>query len=87
MLLSIPTILAAGVLAVYGLWQSGDAGQISDALHGVGYSFIFSLSAIFIMMQWLKKWSFWPFVVYRVALGAILLLDAYGVYDIKMLGF
>lgn len=85
MLLSIPTILAAGALATYELWQNGDMGQISDALHGVGYSFVFSLSAIFIMMQWLKKWSFWPFVVYRIALGTILLLDAYGVYDIGVL--
>ena len=85
MLLSIPTILAAGTLAIYGLWQSGDIGQINNALHGIGYSFIFSLSAIFIMMQWLKKWSFWPFVVYRIALGTILLLDAYDIYDIEIL--
>lgn len=85
MLLAIPTILAAGLAAAYGLWQNGDMTQIQEALHAVGYSFIFSLMAIFIMMQWLKKWSFWPFVVYRVALGMMLLLDAYGIYDIGIL--
>ena len=85
MLLAIPTILAAGVLAAFELWQSGDVVFITEALHGVGYSFIFSLSAIFIMMQWLKKWSFWPFVVYRIILGILLLLDAYGIYDLEAL--
>ena len=85
MLLAIPTILAAGLVAAYGLWQNGDVAQIYEALHAVGYSFIFSLMAIFIMMQWLRKWSFWPFVAYRVALGTMLLLDAYGIYDIRIL--
>lgn len=85
MLLAIPTILAAGVLAAYELWQGGNLGQISDALYGIGYSFLFSVAAIFIMMQWLKKWSFWPFVIYRILLGTVLLLDAYGIYDIAIL--
>lgn len=85
MLLSIPTILAAGLVAAYGLWQNGDVAQIDAALNAVGYSFIFSLLAIFVMMQWLKKWSFWPFVLYRIILGTILLLDAYGIYDIQIL--
>lgn len=85
MLLAIPAILAAGLLAGYELWQSGDMKQIADAINAVGYSFIFSMAAIFILMQWLKKWSFLPFVIYRVALGTLLLLDAYGVYDISLL--
>ena len=85
MLLSIPAILAAGILAGYQLWQSGNMQQINDAYNAVGYSFIFSFAAIFVLMQWLKKWSFFPFVLYRVALGTILLLDAYGIYDIQTL--
>lgn len=85
MLLAIPTILAAGLVTCYSLWQSGDISQIQQAAHAVGYSFIFSFAAIFVMMQWLKKWSFWPFVLYRCILGIMLLLDAYGLYDIKML--
>lgn len=85
MLLSIPTILAAGMLAAYGLWQSGDYEQIGAAFSAVGYSFVFSMAAIFLLMQWLKKWSFLPFVIYRIILGGVLLLDAYGIYDIKLL--
>jgi undecaprenyl-diphosphatase len=85
MLLSIPAILAAGMLAGYQLWQSGNMQEIADTYSAVGYSFMFSLAAIFVLMQWLKKWSFLPFVIYRVALGTILLLDAYGIYDIHTL--
>ncbi len=85
MLLSIPTIIAAGLVEGYEIWQSGDMSLIFTAFDGVLYSFGFSLMAIFVLMQWLKKWSFFPFVVYRVALGTALLLDAYGIYDIKVL--
>ena len=85
MLLAIPAILAAGLLAGIELWKEGNMQQISVALDAVGYSFIFSMGAIFILMQWLKKWSFLPFVIYRVVLGTMLLLDAYGVYDITNL--
>jgi len=85
MLLAIPAILAAGTLAGIELWQNGDMGQIANACSAVGYSFIFSLGAIFILMQWLKRWSFLPFVIYRIVLGTLLLLDAYGIYDIDTL--
>jgi len=85
MLLAIPTILAAGLVSGYKLWQTQNMQQIADACDAVGYSFVFSIMAIFILMQWLKKWSFAPFVIYRVLLGTILLLDAYGIYDVKIL--
>ncbi|MBR6356154.1 MAG: undecaprenyl-diphosphate phosphatase [Alphaproteobacteria bacterium] len=85
MLLSIPAILAAGLLTGYLLWQEGNMGQIADAFNVMGYSFIFSIMAIYILMQWLKKWSFLPFAIYRILLGAILLAEAYGIYDIKTL--
>ena len=85
MLLAIPAILAAGIFAALELWHEGNMQQINEALSAVGYSFIFSMLAIFVLMQWLKKWSFLPFVIYRVALGTMLLLDAYGIYDITLL--
>ncbi|MBR1605943.1 MAG: undecaprenyl-diphosphate phosphatase [Alphaproteobacteria bacterium] len=78
MLLSIPTIAGAGLLVALSLWQSGEWGNISDACHGIAYSFVASLGAIFIMMTWLKKWTFTPFVIYRLILGGYLLLNAYG---------
>ena len=85
MLLAIPAISAAGLLAGYELWQEGNTARILDACHAVGYSFLFSLAAISVLMYWLKNRGFLPFVLYRIALGTLLLLDAYGIYDIKSL--
>ena len=85
MLLAIPTILAAGIYTGYELYSAGNIQLIADAYHAIGYSFIVSILAIGILMQWLKRWSFFPFVIYRVILGIVLLLDSYGIYDIKTL--
>lgn len=83
MLLAIPVIVMAGALTLFELYRGGNISQITTALSGIGYSFIFSILAIYILMIWLKKWSFLPFVIYRVVLGTVLLLDAYGIYEIK----
>lgn len=79
LLLSIPTILGAGVLKGRDLVQSGDLALQQDVLMAAGLSFLFALMAIAMMMRWLRKNSFTPFVFYRVVLGAGLLALAYGV--------
>ena len=57
----------------------GGAGYQQYAGRAVqGYSFIASIAAIFIMMKWLKNYTFLPFVIYRVGLGIFLLLHSYG---------
>ena len=78
MLLSIPTILGAGVLKGYDLWQSGDAQLTSDAVTAAGLAFVTALIAIALMMAWLKRASFTPFVIYRIVLGLFLLAVVYG---------
>jgi len=79
MLMSIPTIVAAGALKGYELWKSGDAAVTADAFMGAGLSFVAALIAIAVMMAWLRRASFTPFVVYRVVLGVLILVVAYGV--------
>ena len=74
MLLSIPTILAAGAFEAYRLWKSSAVSQIYDTFDAIGYSFVASIIVIFFMMKWLKKFSFLPFVIYRVILGVTLIL-------------
>lgn len=78
MLLSFPAIAGAGLLTAVEIWQSGDLSRLHDAFSGIGYSFIASLAAIFIMMSWLKNYTFLPFVIYRIGLGSFLLLYSYG---------
>ncbi len=78
MLLSIPTIIGAGTLAGLELYQSGDIRLTSDAMLAAGLSFATALIAIAVLMAWLKRASFTPFVIYRVILGCGLLGLSYG---------
>ncbi|MAF49690.1 MAG: undecaprenyl-diphosphate phosphatase [Rhodospirillaceae bacterium] len=78
LLLSIPVIIAAGVLKGWELYRSGNQVLIDEALTVGGLAFLFALLAIAFLMVWLRRASFTPFVVYRVLLGAVLLYIAYG---------
>lgn len=80
MLLSVPTIAAAGALETFRLWKKSAILEVYETFDAIGYSFIASLLVIFFMMKWLKKFTFLPFVVYRVALGLALILYSYGVF-------
>jgi len=78
MLLSIPTIAAAGLLLGLELVALGELALTRDALVGGAFAFVSALVAIVAMMRWLRRASFTPFVVYRVVLGLVLLVLAYG---------
>lgn len=78
LLLALPTIAGAGALASLDLYQTGKASVGVDAAIGAVLSFFAAYAAIWLMMRWLRDSSFMPFVVYRVALGLILLWLAYG---------
>ena len=78
MLLAIPAILGAGTLAGLDLRDSGDLALTRSALLAALLAFIAALMAIAVLMQWLKRASFTPFVVYRILLGLLLLALLYG---------
>jgi len=70
MLLSIPTIIAAGTLAGIEIEVEGTLDLLgSDAAIAAGTGFISGLLAIAAMMAWLRHAGFTPFVVYRILLG------------------
>ncbi|WP_017931442.1 undecaprenyl-diphosphate phosphatase [Robiginitomaculum antarcticum] len=74
MLMAIPVILAGGLYALFRLVTNGEnAASLSDGLWVVGLSFIAAYAAIAVFMKLIAKISFLPFMIYRVALGAILL--------------
>lgn len=74
MLLSVPTILAAGTLEAFRLYKTGGIAELVSVTDAVLYSFIASIVVIFAMMKWLKKFTFLPFVIYRIVLGLALIL-------------
>jgi len=73
MLLSMPTIAGAGVLAGLELAERGDLALQRDAVLAAALAFVAALAAIAALMRWVERHSFTPFVAYRVALGAALL--------------
>jgi undecaprenyl-diphosphatase len=77
MLLSIPTIIASGVLLGMDLWHSGNSRLGLAAILAAALSFVTAFIAIAVMMSWLRRASFTPFVVYRVLLGIFLLIWVY----------
>jgi undecaprenyl-diphosphatase len=78
LLLSMPTIMAAGLLLGLEVYESGSAALTEAALLGAGLAFVSALVTITLMMAWLKTASFTPFVIYRILLGVVLLGVAYG---------
>ncbi len=77
MLMSIPTILASGVLLGLEVAVTMDAAAARDAGIAAIFAFVAALAALAIMMRLLKSVSFTPYVIYRIALGIILLGVAY----------
>lgn len=77
MLMSIPVILASGVLVGLDVMTSDGPAVGMDAAIGALFAFVSALAALTIMMRLLNSVSFTPYVIYRVVLGAILLWIAY----------
>jgi undecaprenyl-diphosphatase len=77
MLMSIPTILASGVLLSVDVIREADAQLARDGAIAAFFAFISALLALTLMMRLLRSVSFTPYVIYRVILGAILLVIAY----------
>lgn len=78
MLLSIPTILAAGTLAGLDLAQDGNAALGISAMLAALLAFGAALLSIWGLMWWLRRATYMPFVLYRLLLGAGLLAWGYG---------
>lgn len=78
LLMSVPTILLA---LVYSLFTKMD--QAAGMVHGwqtffvgAALSAVTAYLAIAALIKWVEKIGFWPFVVYRVGLGGLLLFLA-----------
>ena len=78
MILSIPAIAGAGVLEGWEMIKAGGTPFSPDILMAAGLAFVAGLFAILILMAWLRRASFAPFVVYRIALGSLILALSYG---------
>lgn len=78
LLLAILAISGAGVLSINELIKTGNMQISMDFIIAIALSFITGLAAITLMMKWLERATFTPFVIYRLILGSVLLIAIYG---------
>ena len=78
MLMSIPTIAASGILLGGEAVAGADMGALRDSAIAAALAFLSALVALSLMMRLLRSVSFTPYVIYRVILGVVLLIIAYG---------
>jgi len=77
MLMSIPTILASGLLLGGEVILDADLATARDGAIAAGFAFVSALVALAVMMRLARSISFTPYVIYRVILGVALLAIAY----------
>ena len=70
-------IFAAGTLKGFQLYSSDNVVLFQDAITSVAISFGFAIISIALLMAWLRRATFTPFVIYRIILGVGLLFIAY----------
>ncbi|WP_424929071.1 undecaprenyl-diphosphate phosphatase [Amaricoccus tamworthensis] len=77
MLMSIPTIIASGVLLGADVVSEANWQTARDGAIGAVLAFIAAFLALSLMMRLLRSVSYTPYVIYRVILGVIILGIAY----------
>ena len=78
-LMSVPVVLGAVMLKFYETFIQGDGlpdGSTSAFVIGIVSSTITGYVAIWFLLRYVRNNSFTPFVIYRVALGVVVLLVA-----------
>ena len=77
MLMSIPVIIAAATLGAIDAATSANFALLRDAAIAAFFAAISAFIALALMMRWLNRVSFAPYVIYRIIFGAFLILWAY----------
>lgn len=78
LILSIPVLAVLSARDAYDLGIAQITRVANTDIFGGVIGFVGGLIAVAILMAWLKRSSFMPFVVYRLAVGGVILAMAYG---------
>ncbi|MDQ2669214.1 MAG: undecaprenyl-diphosphate phosphatase [Gemmatimonadota bacterium] len=73
-LLAIPAVFGSGFFQLFKSMDEPQLFSLGETAVATGVAFIVALGVIAFFMNWISKHSFLPFVVYRVALGSLLLV-------------
>lgn len=72
-LLAMPVIGLSAAYQIYKLLLGNVTVQIDLLMIAVGLSFMCSLMCVHLLINWIQRIGFWPFVWYRFALGGLIL--------------
>jgi len=73
-LLAIPAVFGSGFYQLFKSWDEPGVFTLGETAVATGVAFLVALGVIAFFMKWISTHSFLPFVVYRVALGSLILL-------------
>jgi undecaprenyl-diphosphatase len=73
-LLAIPAVFGSGFFQLFKSLDEPGVFTLGETAVATAVAFIVALGVIAFFMNWISKHSFLPFVVYRVALGSLLLV-------------
>ena len=74
MLMAMPVILAFALFSLLDLWAAGNVAALGTALLGAVLAALFAFASIDIFLKLTRRLSLLPFVIYRIGLGAAILL-------------
>ncbi len=73
-LLAIPAVFGSGFYQLFKSWDEPGVFTLGETAAATAVAFVVALGVIAFFMRWISKHSFLPFVVYRVALGSLILV-------------
>ncbi len=73
-LLAIPAVFGSGFYQLFKHWDEPGVFTLGETAAATGVAFVVALGVIALFMKWISTHSFLPFVVYRVALGSLVLV-------------
>lgn len=74
-LLAVPAVFGSGLYELTKLDEAAPGGYgMTETVLATGVSFVVGLAVIAFLMKWISKHSFLPFVIYRILLGAAILV-------------
>jgi len=74
-LLAVPAVFGSGLYELTKLDEAAHGGYgMTETVLATGVSFVVGLAVIAFLMKWISKHSFLPFVIYRILLGAAIIV-------------
>jgi len=74
-LLAVPAVFGSGLYELTKLDEVAPGGYgMTETVLATGVSFVVGLAVIAFLMKWISKHSFLPFVIYRILLGAAIIV-------------